>query len=64
MKNKEDFAIIRFNYGLVVRGNVESIKHLKGILAASMEKLEIEPIFQIISPARLVIEEHVGGEAK
>lgn len=58
MELKENmFTNIQLSFGLVVRGELEDIKELKQIIAASLEKLEIEPIYQRLSPAKLFIRE-------
>lgn len=60
-KSITEFTDIKLNFGLVVRGDVEALKTLKNILAPSLEKLKIEPIYQKYSPVKLVISEVIGG---
>jgi len=62
MEKSKDFSTLRLNHAWVVRGDVDDLKKLNEIVAASLDKLEIEPVYQKSSPARLVIEEKVGGE--
>ena len=60
MERGNDFTTIRFTYGMVVRGDVGDIRQLKEIIAASIEKLRIEAVYQKVSPARLEIVEKLG----
>ena len=54
--NDEDFTDIKMNLGIILRGDVDSLKKLKEAMLESAEKLNVICIYQKTSSEKLRIE--------